>query len=223
MTIIEFLNSTASDYLEDNDISVTKFLDAVLENYLEQNDISVTKFLDYDNASPKKAKKTRDQRDQERESRDQERKRREQVKKDKEEAAKKEEERLARIADEKRKQEEDFGFKKSKKRDTDEHRLQQHYDEELQHYDPSEYLPGHSQPDPYLAHSFDDTEAEFSRYDNYYTDLEHHSHDLFSYSDAIELENLDGTPLFLATAANKYLDTTVSRFLENDISVTKFL
>ena len=31
------------------------------------------------------------------------------------------------------------------------------------------------------------------------------------------------TPLFLATAANMYLDTTVTKFLQNDISVTKFL
>ena len=31
------------------------------------------------------------------------------------------------------------------------------------------------------------------------------------------------TPLLLAAAANKYLDTTVTKFLQNDITVTKFL
>ena len=30
-------------------------------------------------------------------------------------------------------------------------------------------------------------------------------------------------PVFLATAASQYLDTTVTKFLNNDISVTKFL
>ena len=83
-------------------------------------------------------------------------------------------------------------------------------------------MPGHAQPDPYLAHSFDDTEAEFDSYDPYSFSNDYHNYDLFK-SDDIQLENLDGTPLFLATAANKYLDTTVSKFLENDISVTKFL
>ena len=31
------------------------------------------------------------------------------------------------------------------------------------------------------------------------------------------------TPLFLTAATNMYLDTTVTKFLQNDISVTKFL
>ena len=32
------------------------------------------------------------------------------------------------------------------------------------------------------------------------------------------LEDMGTTPLFLAAAANQYLDTTVSKFLQNDIS-----
>ena len=41
---------------------------------------------------------------------------------------------------------------------------------------------------------------------------------------AVEEENqMHSTPLFLATAANMYLDSTVTKFLQNDISVTKFL
>ena len=75
------------------------------------------------------------------------------------------------------------------------------------------YMTGHAQPDPYLAHSFDDTEAEFDRYDAYAYSNDYRDYDLFDERDDIELENLDGTPLFLATAANKYLDSTVTKFL----------
>ena len=39
----------------------------------------------------------------------------------------------------------------------------------------------------------------------------------------LDLEDMGATPLFLATAANQFLDTTVTKFLQNDISVTKFL
>ena len=47
MTIIEFLDTTAGRYLDENDISVTKFLNAVVDEYLKKNnDISVTKFMD---------------------------------------------------------------------------------------------------------------------------------------------------------------------------------
>lgn len=99
----------------------------------------------------------------------------------------------------------------------------EHLDDELEHYDPSEYLPGHSMPDPYISHSFEDREAVFDHHDPYSFQNDYKNFDLFQKSDDVELENLDGTPLFLAAAANKYLDTTVTKFLNNDISVTKFL
>merc|ERR1712151_170996 len=41
--------------------------------------------------------------------------------------------------------------------------------------------------------------------------------------DDVQLDKLGTTPLFLAAAAYQYLDTTVTKFLQNDISVTKFL
>lgn len=50
------------------------------------------------------------------------------------------------------------------------------------------------------------------------------SEDPFGFkADSIDLEKMGTTPLFLAAAAYQYLDTTVTKFLQNDISVTKFL
>ena len=96
-------------------------------------------------------------------------------------------------------------------------------DYDLSHYDPTRYMPVHHQPDPYMSHSFDASAAEFDRYDPYSHHNDYANYDLFHDTDDVGIENLDGTPLFLAAAATQYLDTTVTKFLENDISVTKFL
>lgn len=50
MTVTKFLNerrpeNSLTQFLEDNDISVTKFLDNVVTKFLTSNDITVTKFL----------------------------------------------------------------------------------------------------------------------------------------------------------------------------------
>jgi len=79
-------------------------------------------------------------------------------------------------------------------------------------------MPEHHVPDPYTHYSFDGAEDEFTRFDPYNLSNDYNNYDLFGSEN-----QLGGTPLFLAAAANKYLDTTVTKFLENDISVTKFL
>ena len=94
------------------------------------------------------------------------------------------------MAEEKRKQQEHSSRRKQKKtrqpHDRDEREVEEEYQllaEHLDHYDPTEYLPGHAQPDPYLAHSFDDTEAEFDSYDPYSFSNDYHNYDLFKSDD----------------------------------------
>ena len=71
----------------------------------------------------------------------------------------------------------------------------------------------HGGEDPLLAEDLSDIYAGYAAFDP-----------LGGFnSDTLDLEVMGTTPLFLAAAANQYLDTTVTKFLENDISVTKFL
>jgi len=64
-------------------------------------------------------------------------------------------------------------------------------------------------------HSFDEEFSPYGPTYSHYNDAnEHHREE--------EVGGLHG-PHYLASAANMYLDTTVTKFLENDISVTKFL
>jgi hypothetical protein len=89
-------------------------------------------------------------------------------------------------------------------------------------YDPRDYVPHHYGSDPYSHYSFDGAMGEFDHFDPYNSSNEYSNYDMFN-TDGVSVEDLYKTPVFLAAAANKYLDTTVTKFLQNDISVTKFL
>ena len=74
-------------------------------------------------------------------------------------------------------------------------------------------------------HTFDDDEDKrlFS-VDHYNEASEGHEEDLSGHRAEEEAHHETiSSPLFLSTATNVYLDTTVTKFLQNDISVTKFL
>ena len=115
--------------------------------------------------------------------------------------------------------------------ETDEHARRDHYmtigyeDEDEDYVE----LPCHhsfsEEGDNDFTHSFDEFEAgfhhEFERDEEVNSSpVEELHHDE---PETHRSEEKHSTPLFLATAANMYLDTTVTKFLQNDISVTKFL
>ena len=88
--------------------------------------------------------------------------------------------------------------------------------------------------DPYVSvlpkhhHTFDEDDYFFSKTSGpHYTD--EHYNEAETDSDEEEKakpekkQEKNLTPLFLTAATNMYLDTTVTKFLQNDISVTKFL
>ena len=70
----------------------------------------------------------------------------------------------------------------------------------------------HGGEDPLLSEDLSDIYSAYSSFDPFHYN-----------ADDLVLEEMGTTPLFLAAAANQYLDTTVTKFLQNDISVTKFL
>jgi len=73
----------------------------------------------------------------------------------------------------------------------------------------------HGGEDPLLSEDLSDLYADYGQFDPYGFNSDE--------MDNIDLEEMGATPLFLAAAANRFLDTTVTKFLQNDISVTKFL
>ena len=70
----------------------------------------------------------------------------------------------------------------------------------------------HGGEDPLLAEDLTDIYSQYDAFNPF--DLQ---------QDDLDLQSMGTTPLFLAAAASQYLDSTVTKFLQNDISVTKFL
>ena len=81
---------------------------------------------------------------------------------------------------------------------------------------------------PKHHHTFDEDDYFFSKTsgpqftDEHYNEAETDS-DEEEKAKPEKKQEKNMTPLFLTAATNMYLDTTVTKFLQNDISVTKFL
>ena len=155
------------------------------------------------------------------------RKRVEEQVKHEEELAHREEERQHAIEEERHRADEDRRHVDTEREDEYRKKHEAELQEIYPSYDDFE-SDEHRKKDPYLTYGAEYEDEDYGKlpcHKKTFAEDEFDSKDneIEDKNEASKEQNHTTTPLFLAAAANMYLDTTVTKFLQNDISVTKFL